>query len=148
MPWDGELGIFCNISNRGQRAAHEVVQLYVHDMVASRVRPVKELKGFQKIWLQAQETQTVRFRLKREQLAFATPPHSDSTMLYMVEPGKFLLWVAPSSAAGEPIEFHLAGPPRLSSAVLGTFLGRSHRWSVILYGSYGFHGVFFSQQIV
>eukprot|EP00913_Durusdinium_trenchii_P029479 g27632.t1 len=113
MPWDGELGIFCNISNRGQRAAHEVVQLYVHDMVASRVRPVKELKGFQKIWLQAQETQTVRFRLKREQLAFATPPHSDSTMLYMVEPGKFLLWVAPSSAAGEPIEFHLAGPPRL-----------------------------------
>lgn len=43
IPWEGVLVVSCNVSNTGPRAAREVVQLYVHDQVASRVRPLREL---------------------------------------------------------------------------------------------------------
>ena len=114
MPWDGQISISCNVTNTGSsRAVEEVVQLYVHDAVASRVRPVRELKGFQKIHLEPGQTETVVFYLSREQLQFATAAHSTSGRAYTVEPGKFFVWVAPSAAAGMPVEFHLADPLRL-----------------------------------
>ena len=49
MAWDGMIEITTKLTNTGAREATEVVQLYVHDVVASRVRPVRELKGFKKV---------------------------------------------------------------------------------------------------
>ena len=110
IPWEGVLVVSCNVSNTGPRAAREVVQLYVHDQVASRVRPLRELKGFRKILLRPNQTRTVIFELSREKLSFTAPAHSHRHGA-IVEPGKFLLWVAPSSSAGNPVSFELEAPP-------------------------------------
>ncbi len=71
------------------------MQLYVRDMVASRVRPVKELKGFQKILLAPGKSRKVTFDLNVADLGFY-----DVDMRYVVEPGQFKVWVGPSSAEG------------------------------------------------
>ena len=110
LPWNGNLSISCNISNIGHRAAEEVVQLYVHDQVASRVRPVRELKGFRKMILEPGETQQVEFTLSRKDLLFAAPAHSRHRETYTVEAGFFSVWVAPSSTEGLPVLFELLGP--------------------------------------
>jgi hypothetical protein len=82
-----------------------VVQLYVHDRVGSRVRPVRELKGFRKILLQPGESQDVAFTLSRGDLAFT---RADGT--HGAEPGVFDVWIAPSSVAGTPASFELLAP--------------------------------------
>ena len=51
LPWEGRLNVSMTLRNNGTMLAKEVVQLYVHDVVASKVRPIRELKGFQKIEL-------------------------------------------------------------------------------------------------
>ena len=93
------------VANTGARAAEEVVQLYVHDRVASRVRPVRELKDFRKVAIAPGETVEVGFELHRSQLAFTGPE-----MRSEAEPGAFDLWLAPSSVAGEAVQFELLGP--------------------------------------
>merc|ERR1712070_376426 len=70
MEWDGSLNISATVTNTGNRAGEEVVQLYVRDMVASRVRPVRELKGFQKVLVHPGDSKTVSFTLTRLQLSF------------------------------------------------------------------------------
>ncbi|HEX2953877.1 MAG TPA: glycoside hydrolase family 3 N-terminal domain-containing protein, partial [Bacillota bacterium] len=85
-PWDGE----------------EVVQLYLNDVTASCTRPIKELKGFQKIALRSGEKSRVEFRIKAEQLRYYDP-----TMRYDVEPGIFKVWVGPDSARGLEGSFEL-----------------------------------------
>ncbi len=70
-----------------------VVQLYVRDLVGSVTRPVKELKGFQKINLKAGESKQVSFELLSEDLAFYGIDMKKKT-----EPGDFKLWVAQNSA--------------------------------------------------
>ena len=110
LPWDGQLTITCNISNQGPRGAEEVVQLYIHDHVASRVRPVRELKGFKKISLEPGEIKEVTFTLARQNLLFATASHAKTEGKYTVEPGVFSLWVAPSSTEGQPVSFELVAP--------------------------------------
>jgi len=92
---NGTLVVSARVANTGPRAGTEVVQLYVRDLVASVTRPVKELKGFQRVTLQAGEAQTVRFELPADQLGF---PGLD--MRRVVEPGAFQVWVGPDSAAG------------------------------------------------
>ncbi|WP_142785522.1 glycoside hydrolase family 3 N-terminal domain-containing protein [Changchengzhania lutea] len=72
------------ITNTGDYDGHEVVQLYVHDKVGSVTRPVKELKGFEKIFLKKGESKTVSFDLKVEDLKFY-----NSKMEFTVEPGEF-----------------------------------------------------------
>jgi beta-glucosidase len=88
------------VQNTGDRPGEEVVQCYIGDPVASRVRPVKALKGFQKIALSPGEQRTVTFVLPVTDLGFY-----DTDLRYVVEPGKFKLWIGPSSAAGLEGEF-------------------------------------------
>ncbi len=80
------------VKNTGSRAGDEVVQLYIHDRVASVERPVKELKGFKRLTLQAGEEKEIIFTLFPEQLAFY-----DEFMRFIVEPGVFEVMVGSSS---------------------------------------------------
>jgi beta-glucosidase len=92
-----------DLTNTGKMEAEEVVQLYVRDLVASITRPVKELKGFQRIRLKPQEKRTVSFDLSSRMLGF-----HNSEMQYTVEPGKFHLWVGGDSRSGLMAEFELS----------------------------------------
>ncbi len=88
------------ITNTGNVAGDEIVQLYVHDMVSEVTRPVKELKGFQKISLQPGESQTIKFKIPVQRLGF-----HGSDMQYKVEPGDFKVWIGPNAAEGFEGEF-------------------------------------------
>jgi beta-glucosidase len=80
------------VTNRGDRAGDETVQLYIRDVVSSVTRPVKELKGFQRITLQPGETTTVWLPITPDRLAFW-----NIDMEFVVEPGEFLVMVGPNS---------------------------------------------------
>lgn len=97
---DGMIQASVELKNTGKYKATEVVQLYVRDLVGSVVRPVKELKGFQRVTLAPGEAQTVKFELPVSDLAFW-----NIDMEYVVEPGDFQLWIAGDSASGEPVGF-------------------------------------------
>ena len=84
--------VLVDVKNTGKRAGTEVVQMYIRDCVSSVTRPVKELKGFQKIWLRPGETRTVALDITPESLAFY-----DIHMKYVVEPGEFEIMVGNSS---------------------------------------------------
>ena len=97
------LGTFSvEVTNTGTRPGVETVQFYVRDLVGAVTRPVKELKGFQRVALQPGETRRVAFTLPAESLAFAGP---DDRM--MVEPGRYHVWIGPNSAEGMQGEFEL-----------------------------------------
>lgn len=102
LGWDDTLVVTTRLTNTGARAGEEVVQLYVHDRVASRVRPVRELKAFRKVLLQPGESTEVVFSLDRHALAFTNPKGESGA-----EPGVFDLWVCASSKSGEPVQFEL-----------------------------------------
>jgi beta-glucosidase len=82
------------VSNTGNFDGEEVVQLYVRDVVASVTRPVKELKGFKKIFIKKDETETVTFQLSANDLAFY---HQD--LQFYAEPGEFMVFVGGNSNA-------------------------------------------------
>lgn len=88
----GKVRISMKIENCGRRAGEEVVQLYIKDQIASRSRPVKELKGFAKLSLEPGQSKKVIFTLSTEQLAFY-----DRDMNLILEPGKFNVMVGSSS---------------------------------------------------
>jgi beta-glucosidase len=88
----GSTKVFVDVTNAGKRAGTEVVQLYIRDCVSSVTRPVKELKGFQKVALQPGETKTVSLEITSESLAFY-----DVRMKYVAEPGDFEIMVGNSS---------------------------------------------------
>ena len=92
---DGTLIVSATIANNGDRAGDEIVQLYVRDRVGGVTRPVKELKGFQRLSLDPGEEARVRFEVPVQQLGF-----HDLTMAYVVEPGEFGVWVGPNAAQG------------------------------------------------
>jgi beta-glucosidase len=94
--------ISAEVSNRGNRAGTETVQLYIRDLVGSLTRPIRELKGFQRITLQPGETRRVVFSLREEDLAFT---RANGT--FGVEPGRFHVWIAPNSQEGLRGEFQL-----------------------------------------
>ncbi|HYD54616.1 MAG TPA: glycoside hydrolase family 3 N-terminal domain-containing protein, partial [Gemmatimonadaceae bacterium] len=89
---DGRTRVLVEVTNTGARSGAEVVQVYVRDRVSSVTRPVKELKGFQKVWLAPGETTTVEIPITRDALAF-----HDIDMRYVVEPGEFAIMVGTSS---------------------------------------------------
>jgi beta-glucosidase len=97
-----EIEISVEVKNTGTRAGEEVVQLYVQDLVGSVTRPIKELKGFQKIMLQANESKTVKFKLKAEDLAFYT-----QDMSFKPETGKFKIMIGTNSANTQSLDFEL-----------------------------------------
>ncbi len=84
--------ISADIRNSGKVAGAEIIQLYIHDKIASVVRPVKELKGFDKINLKPNETKTVTFELTPELLSMY-----DIDMNFIVEPGEFKVMIGSSS---------------------------------------------------
>ncbi|MBD3240377.1 MAG: beta-glucosidase, partial [Chitinivibrionales bacterium] len=99
---NGTLTVSVDVSNTGERAGSEVVQLYVRDMVGTVSRPVMELKGFRKIRLDAGEKQTVSFDLTARDLYYTR-----SDLSRGVEPGLFKLWVGPNCRDGIEGEFVL-----------------------------------------
>jgi beta-glucosidase len=88
----GTIEASATVTNTGSMDGHEIVQLYIHDKVASVTRPVKELKGFQKINLKKGESKTVTFKISVDDLKFY-----NSKMEFGVEPGEFEIAIAPSS---------------------------------------------------
>ncbi|MDM7996099.1 MAG: beta-glucosidase BglX [Acidobacteriota bacterium] len=94
--------ISVEVTNTGARAAEEVVQVYIRDVAASRTRPVKELKGFRRIHLNAGEAKTVTFTISTSALGF----HGEG-MKYVVEPGTFLLYVGGDSRTDLKTEFQV-----------------------------------------
>jgi beta-glucosidase len=100
----GRLVAHLLLANTGSRAGTEVVQLYIRALAAAAgPRPVRELKGFQKILLQPGESRDVAFTLSANDLGYY-----DTRGNWLVEPGKYQLWLAKDSASGQPVEFELA----------------------------------------
>jgi beta-glucosidase len=89
---DGRLTVSVEVTNTGQRAGDEVVQLYIRDVAASVTRPVKELKGFERITLRPGEKRRVEFTLTPQQLGFY-----NREMRFVVEPGEFKVFVGNNS---------------------------------------------------
>ncbi len=92
VPPSGTIDIALDVTNAGDRGGEEVVQLYVHDVIGSVTRPVKQLAGFKRIALDPGETRRVAFHLDAGQLAFY-----DRDMEFVVEPGQIEVLVGSSS---------------------------------------------------
>jgi beta-glucosidase len=92
LPMNGTIELAATVTNRGSRAAEEVVQLYVHDQVASVTQPVRLLKAFRKVALGPGQSQVVRFTLRPSDLSFIGRDNRPT-----IEPGKFDVWIAPSA---------------------------------------------------
>jgi len=96
------IGVFVDVTNTGTRDGDKVVQLYVRDLVASRTRPVRELKGFQRVSIAKGRTRRVSFELTRDQLSF-----HNTEMKRVVEAGRFQVFVGPNCAEGLQGEFDI-----------------------------------------
>jgi beta-glucosidase len=102
MRREGTIEVSVKVKNIGSRPGSEVVQLYTRQLVASRSRPVRELKGFAKISLAPAEEKTVHFRLTGKDLAY----HDDDGRP-VIEPGPFQVFVGGSSAADLSAPFEI-----------------------------------------
>jgi beta-glucosidase len=96
----GSLNVSVDVQNTGNSDGTEIVQLYIRDLVGSMTRPVKQLKGFERVELRAGEKRTVIFTLKPEHLGFYNIQNK-----FMVEPGDFKVWVGQDSASGLEADF-------------------------------------------
>jgi beta-glucosidase len=92
---DGTLRVSADIENTGKREGTEVVQLYVHDRVAPTSRPVRELKGFERVTLAPGAHKAVEFSVKANDLGSYDP-----SMRWIVPKGTYDVWVAPDAASG------------------------------------------------
>ena len=99
---NGTINVTVKVKNIGDRDGEEVVQLYIRDLVGSITRPVKELKGFQKITLKAGETKEVTFKLTDELLKFY-----NTNLAFVSEAGGFKVFVGNSSANIKEASFKL-----------------------------------------
>ncbi len=90
---NGQPAVTVDVKNTGDRAGAQVVQLYVQDVKSSVDRPVKELKAFQKVFLQPGETKTVTLSLNDRSFQF----YDEVTRSWKSEPGKFNLLIGTSS---------------------------------------------------
>lgn len=99
---DGRLMASVEAENTGKRAGDEVVQLYITDVAASRTRPVKELRGFERIMLKPGEKRRIEFTLAPEQLGFY-----NTDMRFVVEPGAFKVMVGTNSVDGLEADFEV-----------------------------------------
>jgi beta-glucosidase len=97
------LSAHVQVKNTGRRPGTEVVQLYIRDVAASvGPRPVRELKGFQKVQLNPGESRDVTFTISNKELGYF-----DAAGHWLVEPGKFQVWISKDSASGKPVDFQL-----------------------------------------
>ncbi|HNG43418.1 MAG TPA: fibronectin type III-like domain-contianing protein, partial [Cyclobacteriaceae bacterium] len=95
-----ELKVSVDVTNTGSRDGSEVVQLYIHDLVGSVTRPVKELKAFEKVSLKAGEKKTITFTLTTKDLSFYK-----GDLSFGYEPGKFHVFVGGNSHDVKQAEF-------------------------------------------
>jgi beta-glucosidase len=102
MPANGSVTVTVNVKNTGKIAGTEVVQLYVRDVVGSVTRPVRMLKGFERVTLAAGQQQTVSFTLTEADLAFQTAEN-----ILRAEPGRFEVFVGGDSTAAMMVTFDL-----------------------------------------
>ena len=105
VPMGESFKVAATISNTGSVDADEVVQLYIRDLFGSVTRPVKELKGFQRIHLQAGQSKTVVFNLHTDELAFY-----NRQMELKTEAGLFHAWIGGSSDTDLKTEFEVILP--------------------------------------
>ena len=97
------LTVHAQLKNVGPRAGTEVVQLYIRALAASTgPRPVRELKGFQKIHLEPGESRDVSFTISYPELGYY-----DAAGNWLVDPGKFQIWITKDSASGKPVDFQV-----------------------------------------
>jgi beta-glucosidase len=99
---DGTISMGVDVENTGDRAGDEVVQLYIHDLVASVTRPVEALKGFNRVSLQPGQSRHVEFVLRPQELGFY-----NQAMRFVVEPGKFDVMVGDNSQDGLKSNFEV-----------------------------------------
>lgn len=92
MAADGSVKASVTVTNTGTRDAAEVVQLYIRDILASTARPVKELKGFERIWLKAGESRKVEFTITPDLLKFY-----NRNLEFVIEPGDFEIMIGANS---------------------------------------------------
>lgn len=102
----------CEITNTGKHDAVAVPQLYIRDLVGSLTRPLRELKGFQRIEIPAGESRTVSFTITEEDLAYwhlaeGVTLGADGEYAFSAEPGDFHVWIAPNAAEGQAAKFTL-----------------------------------------
>ena len=102
----------CDITNTGKCDAVAVPQLYIRDLVGSLTRPIRELKGFQRVEIPAGETRTVTFDISEKDLAYwhlaeGASLGSEGEYIFAAEPGEFHVWIAPNSAEGQFAAFVL-----------------------------------------
>jgi beta-glucosidase len=102
MARNGSTQVLVDVTNTGKHEGAEVVQLYIRDVVSTVTRPVKELKGFKKVWLKPGETTTVAIDITPASLKFF-----DIDMKYVVEPGDFDILVGTSSRDKDLIKLKL-----------------------------------------
>lgn len=102
---DGELTVTVKVKNTGKRTGAEVVQLYIRDLVASVTRPVKELKGFERVELEPNAEEKVTFTLSADDLSFYGPEGR-----WKAEPGDFVVFVGSSSEHVQQARFTLTAP--------------------------------------
>ena len=95
------------VTNTGDRAGEDVVQLYVRDVVASVARPVAQLVGFQRVALGVGESANVTFSVPSARLAF-----SDRSLNRIVEPGQFEVWVGDAATRESEARFSVVGASR------------------------------------
>ena len=104
--------VSCEITNTGKRDAVAVPQLYIRDLVGSLTRPLRELKGFQRVEIPAGESRTVNFTITEEDLAYwhlaeGVTLGADGEYAFSAEPGDFHVWIAPNAAEGQAAKFTL-----------------------------------------
>ena len=97
------LEVSVDVTNTGSRAGDAVVQLYIHQRAGSASRPVRQLKGFQRVNLAAGQKQTIHFTLGADELRFWSPAKKG----WVVEPEQFDVWVGEDSTAKLHGEFRL-----------------------------------------
>ncbi len=102
MDQNGSIKASVTVTNTGSVAGKEVIQMYIRDLVGSSTRPVRELKGFEKILLQPGESRTVEFTVDVEMLKFY-----NADMQYVAEPGTFRVFIGPDSTTDNSAEFEL-----------------------------------------
>jgi beta-glucosidase len=101
----GELRVQAEVENVGRRTGTEVAQLYVHDRVAPTSRPVRELKGFQRLTLRPGEKKAVQFSVNGNELG-----SYDADLHWVVPPGTYDVWIAPNAAEGIQSSFRIGLP--------------------------------------
>ncbi|HEY6803019.1 MAG TPA: glycoside hydrolase family 3 N-terminal domain-containing protein [Pyrinomonadaceae bacterium] len=100
---DGKATVSVTVTNTGKRAGDEIVQLYIHDLVSSVTRPIKELKDFRRISLAPGESKQIDFVITPDKLWFY-----NMQMKRVVEPGWFDIMVGPSSANNQTVKLEVA----------------------------------------